>query len=29
MKMVVPIDFKMQKGYYFHCPRRTRCTDDE
>jgi len=21
--------FKMQKGCYFHCPRRTRHTDDE
>jgi len=29
VKMAVPIDFKTQKGYYFHCPRRTRRADDE
>jgi len=29
VKMAEPIDFKMQNGYYFYCPRRTRRTDDE
>jgi len=29
VKMALPIDFKTQKGYYFHCPCRTRRTDDE
>jgi len=29
IKMAEPIDFKMQNGYYFYCPRRTRRTDDE
>jgi len=28
VKMAAPIDLKTEKGYYFHCPRRTGRTDD-
>jgi len=28
VKMAAPFDLKTQKGYYFHCPRTTRRTDD-